>query len=170
MKKVFLVCLQIVFLLNQLVGNIVFANEINKDLDLYEISNKLKPFYTDGCTLFIDGPPFKPRLWRHCCVEHDLRFWFGGDHEDLNDANLRLASCVKDVAGDFWAQVIFRGVRVGKYSPIKHKTHWAWGWENPRHKDKLTQNEIIYVLDQLRKTSVNPEIIEDFIRRNFPGY
>ena len=43
---------------------------------------ELKPFATDYCTLYVEGTRSQPNLWRHCCVEHDLYFWCGGNLED----------------------------------------------------------------------------------------
>lgn len=130
--------------------------------------NSLKPFYTDGCTLFIDGPPSKPNLWRHCCVEHDLRYWFGGDREDAHNANLQLGACVKSVAGSLWGKIIYHGVEIGRYSPVKHPTHWGWGWETSIGHRKLDYEESLYVIAELRKTSVDQTLVEEFIKRNFP--
>jgi hypothetical protein len=135
----------------------------------HSLLNSLKPFYTDGCTLFIDGPSSKPGLWRHCCVEHDLRYWFGGDRDDAHQANLQLGACVKSVAGTLWGQIIYRGVEMGRYSPVKHPTHWGWGWEMARGSGKLDHDESVYVIEQLRKTSVDQILVEEFIHRNFPG-
>ncbi len=130
----------------------------------------LKPFQTDGCTLFIDGTPSKPGLWRSCCVEHDLRYWFGGSSEDMDSADLRLKSCVKQIAGESIARTIYTGVRAGHYSPIKNKTAWNWGWVLKREKVALNLEEITVAINELKKLKLDHEKVnvDDFIKMNFP--
>lgn len=131
------------------------------------VNNTLKPFETDGCTLFVDGTASRPGLWRHCCVEHDMRYWFGGDSTDLDRTDLRLKACVKEVAGSVWATLIYDGVRAGHSSPVKNKTAWGWGWMNARANTKLNADETIYIIEELRRLPYDHETIEIFIARNF---
>lgn len=131
---------------------------------------KLKPFETDACTMFIDGPPGEsPGLWKNCCIEHDLRYWFGGSQEDMNRADLKLRSCVQKLAGDTWAHLIYSGVRAGHYSPIKHRYFWGWAWMTKRKKSELTQAESKYVISELRQLTLQEVDIEEFIKSNFPN-
>lgn len=129
----------------------------------------LKPFKTDGCTLFIDGTNKAPGLWRHCCVEHDLRYWFGGSKEDMDATDVRLKSCVEKVAGSTWANIIYTGVRTGHHSPIKNKTQWNWGWSKKRNYQTLSKEEITIALTELRNLTLTEVNIEDFIEVNFPN-
>lgn len=122
---------------------------------------------TDGCTMFVDGTPKKPGLWTHCCEEHDMRYWFGGDQEDMDKTDLRLKACVKEVAGNTWAEIIYIGVRVGHSSPVKNKTQWSWGWNEKREDIKLDKSERDYVIEELRRLPYDHEVIEKFIKRNF---
>ena len=133
-----------------------------------EQKNTLKPFFTDGCTLFVDGPPGQPELWRHCCVAHDLRYWFGGSNHDLDKTDLKLKACVENVAGPVWAEVIYQGVRLGHKSPIKNKTHWSWGWMIERENKGLNLIESLYVIEELKLLPMDREFIDSFILRNFP--
>jgi hypothetical protein len=130
---------------------------------------KLKPFETDGCTMFVEGTKEKPNLWKHCCVEHDLRYWFGGSESDMDTADLRLKSCVQKVAGDNWAALIYNGVRVGHYSPIKNKYYWSWAWSVKREKVALNSEETQYVVKLLRNLSLKEISVEEFIKTNFPS-
>ncbi len=127
---------------------------------------QLHNFETDNCTMFIDGPPSSPNLWKECCVIHDLRYWFGGSNEDLNATDLRLKDCVEKKAGTNWANIIYRGVRAGHYSPIKNKYQWSWGWINKRPRSKLTIEESNLVRSELRKLSYSSDFIENFIKIN----
>ena len=129
---------------------------------------ELKPFFTDGCTMFIDGPRDQPELWRNCCVEHDLRFWFGGSAEDREVTDLRLKSCVEKVAGAYWANLIYYGVKTGQLSSIKSKTHWNWGWKQKREYGPLSAEEVSIVKSELEHMTVPEVDIPDFLKINFP--
>ena len=134
---------------------------------LSAFSNELQPFVTDYCTMFVDGTLEKPTLWRHCCVEHDMHYWYGGSIVNQSNADLHLKACVENVAGPIWAGLIYSGVRAGHYSPFKNKYKWGWGWVNPRENIELNKVEINYVLEELRRLPYSPEMIERYIKNNF---
>ena len=129
---------------------------------------KLKTFETDGCTMFVDGPKGQRNLWKHCCVEHDLRYWFGGSSEDMDAADLRLKSCVEKVGGKKWANLMYTGIRAGHYSPIKFKYRWGWAWSVRRKTTPLTQEEVVYVISELRTLNLDDISVDEFIKTNFP--
>jgi hypothetical protein len=129
---------------------------------------KLKPFETDGCTLFIDGPPNESGLWRNCCVEHDLRYWFGGSDVDMDATDLRLKSCVDKVAGATWASLIYSGVRTGHHSPIKNKYQWSWGWAKKREYKKLNPEEVNVVKAELKLLNLPQVDMPEFLKFYFP--
>jgi len=128
----------------------------------------LKPFFTDGCTLFLEGPKDRPNLWRHCCIEHDLRYWFGGTKDNRDATDLRLKSCIDKVAGSNWARVIYYGVKTGHLSPIKNKTQWNWGWKEKRDYGPLTSDEVSAVKRQLSHMTVPEVDMAEFLKINFP--
>jgi hypothetical protein len=128
----------------------------------------LKPYVTDGCTGFAEGTKKDPNLWAHCCAEHDLRYWFGGSDDDMDYADLSLRACVREVAGEKWARIIYDGVIAGHSSPIKNKYHWSWGWKPKRKNLPLTEDEIDYVKVELHRLPMDPESIEEFIAKYLP--
>jgi hypothetical protein len=130
--------------------------------------SKLRAFKTDGCTLFVDGTSSKPDLWKHCCISHDLRYWFGGTEEEMDEADTRLKLCVEKAAGPRWAILIYNGVRAGHYSPIKNKYQWAWAWSPKRSFQKLSAKEIEYVIAELKGMQVPEVNMESFLKENFP--
>lgn len=97
-----------------------------------------------------------------------MRYWFGGSDTDMDTTDLRLKECVKNVAGSYWAELIYKGVRAGHSSPVKNKTHWSWGWETERPNQNLSSEETNYVIHELRRLPYDAETIEAFISRNFP--
>lgn len=130
-----------------------------------EDTRVLEDFVSDGCTLFINGPANHPDLWKHCCFEHDLVYWFGGTKLDKHLADLDLRSCVKKVAGNFWANLMYTGVKFNDYSPIKFKYVWGWGWNPKRPKDPFTESETRYIIEQLYTLNLDPEYTEMFIQK-----
>jgi hypothetical protein len=125
----------------------------------------LKPFQSDGCTMFMDGPVGKPNLWKHCCFEHDLRYWFGGSDQQMKQTDLFLKACVKDAADGFWAGLIYNGVVAGHSSPVKSKYHWSWAWEPKREEKELSVSEKIYVESELAKLGLDPKYLQEFIKK-----
>lgn len=124
----------------------------------------LHKFVTDYCTYFPEGTPNKPNLWKDCCISHDLSYWVGGDKEDQDEADLRLKKCVTGKAGNFYGSLMYRGVRMGHYSPIKNKYRWSWGWQiKDRVFQSLTDEEKTLVKQIVRKSKIKPSLIDKFI-------
>lgn len=109
---------------------------------------ELRPFVTDGCTLFPEGTRREPQLWEICCYEHDLRFWAGGSKQNRNRADTRLRECVKDMGAELTADLMYIGVRLGRLSPVKlpAKT-WGNAWKRPGYR-KFTYED----LDRVKKS------------------
>lgn len=114
-------------------------------------SSKLIPFSTDFCTAYPEGTFSHPNLWAKCCVEHDLFLWAGGSKKDRNEVDKNLKRCVAGTGATIHSKLIYFGVRLGSYSPIKFKGKlWGNGW-NPRRKDApLTKEEISFIEDFLK--------------------
>ena len=144
---------------------LLFVLSISIFANAQETPKVLQTFEDDGCTQFIDGPSNKPDLWAHCCFEHDLRYWFGGTKQDKKFSDIQLRECVKDVAGNFWANLIYNGVTLGGFSPVKFKYVWSWGWEPKRDNVSLTSDETTYVMERINELQLEPEFKETFIRK-----
>lgn len=128
-------------------------------------SEGLQKFETDYCTLFVNGTPKHPNLWKHCCFEHDLRYWFGGTLVDRNTADSYLKQCVYNVAGSFWANLIYDGVKIGHKSPVKNRHHWGWGWTPLRENTPLNNSEKVIIRDNLFQLNLSEDYIEQFINK-----
>lgn len=119
--------------------------------------------------MYPDGTSDHPTLWKHCCFEHDLRYWVGGSKTEQKIADLRLKQCVSRVAGEFQGKLMYTGIRLGHLSPIKSKWHWNWGWRQGRKNfAPLSEKETEVALIELRQLDLPTEYIENFIIRNFP--
>lgn len=89
----------------------------------------LKPFTTDGCSMWLDGTPERPHLWRHCCVAHDLDYWQGGTEEQRLKSDERIRACVSKAQGKAMADYMYANVRWGG-SPYWMTTYrWGYGWD-----------------------------------------
>lgn len=129
---------------------------------------ELKNFETDGCTKFVDGTIENPKKWYHCCLMHDMKYWYGGDQKAMDLADRDLYECAYDAAGEFWANILYMGVRSGHYSPIKLKYQWAWGWTHPRTKmAQLSNQEKEIAKTSLQKLNHDQKYIEQVIKESF---
>lgn len=113
--------------------------------------------------MFEDGTTEKPRPWRQCCVDHDLRFWFGGNEVQRDLADLRLKSCVEKTGHNFIAKAMYYAVRAGKYSPVKNKFKWGWGWKPFIGYKDLTSAQKIIVKTKLAELKLDPAYLKEFI-------
>lgn len=144
-----------------------FITGIFLNINFAVYANDLKPFSTDLCTGYPEGPVNEPMKWAHCCIVHDLNYWVGGTTHDRLAADYELKNCVAETGEISQAQIIFLGVRMGYYSPyhIKDK-RWGNGWAdvNRDHYIGLSQPEIEITRQTLiHDQSVNTDIIDNFI-------
>lgn len=106
----------------------------------------LRPFTTDGCSMWIDGPPKAPYLWRHCCVAHDKAYWVGGEEPLRAAADRALQACIADLAGDGMANYMYFFVSTGGSPLWLTPYRWGYGWNymeagKPRGYKLLTESE-----------------------------
>jgi len=121
---------------------------------LYTLSSlalgaELKPFTTDGCSIFPDGTPNQKSLWIECCIRHDLAYWKGGTYDQRLEADQSLVTCVSQVGEPEIAQLMLAGVRVGgsPYFPTTYR--WGYGWPYPRGYKALSNDENLEVQQML---------------------
>jgi hypothetical protein len=106
----------------------------------------LKPFTTDGCSVWVDGTPKQPYLWRHCCVAHDRAYWKGGTEVERKLADTNLQACVADLGGNGMANYMFFFVTTGGSPLWLTPYRWGYGWDyldkgKPRGYRVLTESE-----------------------------
>lgn len=92
-------------------------------------ANELKPFTTDGCSLWMDGTLEQPNLWRHCCVAHDLDYWKGGSEEQRKKADENIQACVNEAQGSGMANYMYKNVRWGGSPYWMNYYRWGYGWD-----------------------------------------
>ncbi len=113
-------------------------------------ADELKPFTTDGCSMFPEGTNDEAFLWHSCCVEHDFAYWKGGTEEDRALADETLRACVERAGEPNIASMMHTGVRMGG-SPIWPTSYrWGYGWPYPRWYGPLTDEEIAQVLEVMK--------------------
>jgi len=105
-------------------------------------SPTLKPFTTDGCSLFPNGTLSQQKLWLRCCIDHDRAYWRGGTRNERKTADLRLQQCVAQVGEPRIAELMLAGVRIGgsPYWPTPFR--WGYGWPYGRGYKALSTEEV----------------------------
>jgi hypothetical protein len=104
-------------------------------------AERIKPFISDGCSVFPDGTFEQKELWLSCCTLHDYAYWQGGTYEERLVADKQLSQCVYNVGEPQIAKLMLAGVRVGgsPYFPTSYR--WGYGWPYPRWYKTLTEAE-----------------------------
>lgn len=102
----------------------------------------LRPFVSDGCSLFPDRAPASKADWCGCCLVHDLAYWKGGTEEERLQADLQLRDCVLASTGDkALAETMLAGVRVGGAPQLQTPFRWGYGWPRGRGYQALSDQE-----------------------------
>jgi hypothetical protein len=104
-------------------------------------SPKLRPFTTDGCSLFPDGTSQAKDAWLQCCEAHDRRYWMGGTEEDRMSADLDLRACVAATGRPELADWMLKGTRAGGGPYVPAGFRWGYGWRYLRGYKRLTDDE-----------------------------
>ncbi|MDH5414024.1 MAG: hypothetical protein OEW87_07795 [Flavobacteriaceae bacterium] len=125
---------------------------------------QIKTFKTDGCTGFPEGSISSPRIWHHCCIKHDMAYYLAGTIKDRSQADLRLKQCVSKAAGRFYGELMYRGVVIGHYSPIKTSTRWGWAWNKRPYFETLNKEQFDQAIEGLYKSNADTKLITDFIK------
>lgn len=120
-----------------------------------------RSFVTDGCTGYPDG------TWRECCVQHDLALWAGGTSLERELADRELKSCVEEHGGQLQANLMWLGVRIGSYSPVKLPgKQWGNAWGDETRVTPLTRLEVEHLEHTLyQQGQLDAETIDEFITR-----
>lgn len=112
-------------------------------------ADTLKPFTSDGCSVFPDGTFAHNTLWLKCCTQHDFEYWQGGTYQQRLDSDRKLKSCVSNVGQPEIAALMLAGVRVGGTPYLPTSFRWGYGWSYPRFYGPLSKDE----LEQVHKLS-----------------
>lgn len=119
----------------------------------------LKPFISDGCTLFPNGTVENNKLWLHCCVAHDIDYWKGGTQQQRLASDKRLQACVTRLGEAEIATLMLVGVRIGGSPYIPTPYRWGYGWPYARFYNPLSSAENQLVKQYLQ--NVTPQLIID---------
>lgn len=106
----------------------------------------LKPFSSDGCSLFPDGTAKDRALWCGCCFTHDIAYWQGGTAAEREKADIALRDCVLERTKDKKiAETMYAGVRAGGHPVSVMWYRWGYGWPAGRGYQALTYAEKLWV-------------------------
>ena len=119
-------------------------------------ANQIKPFTTDGCSLFPDGTFKDKAQWRDACIEHDIYYWQGGIKKDRKQADLQLRQSILEKTGDkHLAKAVYDAVRVWGSPVFPSWYRWGYGWTYGRGYSPLTEEEQRQVEESLRAYQLN---------------
>ena len=105
--------------------------------------SELRPFASDGCSLFPDSSIITGDDWCSCCFEHDIAYWKGGTEAEREAADRALQACVVAKTGDeLLGFAMYEGVRAGGSPYFYNWYRWGYGWEYGRNYQALTPDAI----------------------------
>ncbi|MGB0721009.1 MAG: FAD-binding oxidoreductase [Gammaproteobacteria bacterium] len=113
------------------------------------VADQLKPFTTDGCSVFPDGDLEDNTKWMECCMRHDFAYWKGGTFDDRERADEGLKQCVSDLGEENLSIVMHLGVRLGGSPFYPTGYRWGYGWPYLRGYEPLSSDERQQVVDRL---------------------
>ncbi len=115
------------------------------------LADQLKPFTTDGCSMFPDGTYQQQSLWMECCIRHDIAYWQGGTEAQRLAADEALEACVSQVGEPKIAKLMLAGVRMGgsPYFPTSYR--WGYGWSYRRGYEPLSDIEKKQVAEEVQR-------------------
>jgi hypothetical protein len=125
------------------------------------VASEIKPFTSDGCSIFPDGTSDQQSLWLDCCIRHDINYWKGGNYEDRLNADLSLEQCVNRLGESQVANIMLSGVRVGGSPYFPTSLRWGYGWPFPRGYKALSSKEQLQVKNELEKLQILIKSISD---------
>jgi len=112
---------------------------------------EIRPFSSDGCSLFPDGTLSDRTKWCDCCFTHDLAYWQGGSAEERLAADEALRDCVLARTADaVLARAMFLGVRAGGHPAFPAWYRWGYGWDYGRGYRQLSDGDKVQVDRQLQ--------------------
>ncbi len=119
-------------------------------------ATEIKPFTSDGCTLFPDGTIKERQKWCDCCFLHDIAYWQGGTEDERKTADEELRDCVFEKTKDkALSETMYLGVRAGGHPVFPNWYRWAYGWPYGRGYTALTDDEKQQVRGRLDEYYIN---------------
>ena len=129
------------------------------------IAAEIKPFTTDGCSVFPDGTSDHQSLWMNCCIRHDLAYWKGGTYKERVKADNDLKKCVENTGEKEISELMLAGVQIGgsPYFPTPYR--WGYGWSYPGGYKTLTAEERSEIKNKLEMFEVMIRHISDQLKK-----
>jgi hypothetical protein len=121
----------------------------------------IRPFSTDGCSMFPDRSPIGKADWCNCCLAHDLAYWRGGTAEERLKADHQLRTCVREAGRSrALAGLMHAGVRVGGVPYLFTPFRWGYGWSFGRMYQPVAEPEEVQATSlRARYIESNPDLV-----------
>ncbi|EPZ51434.1 hypothetical protein M902_3038 [Bacteriovorax sp. BAL6_X] len=133
----------------------------NGVLSKRSVDHYLRPFQTDGCSSISPQGTFNaPKLWQHCCIEHDVSYWMGGTLMEKITADEELKQCVSDVFSSIFGKAMQVAVYIGGNPSFHTGYAWGYGWNHIRGYHDLTIRDKNEISQKMPKDPQGQEIVE----------
>ncbi|MFG1482727.1 hypothetical protein ABMA79_11960 [Halobacteriovorax sp. HFRX-2_2] len=133
----------------------------NGVLSKRNVDNYLRPFQTDGCSSISPQGTFNaPKLWQHCCVEHDVSYWMGGTLMEKIKADEELKQCVSDVFSSIFGKAMQVAVYIGGNPSFHTGYAWGYGWNHIRGYHDLSTQDKYEISKKMPEDPQGQEIVE----------
>lgn len=117
----------------------------------------LRPYSSDGCSLFPDSSLIGSADWCSCCFEHDIAYWQGGTEADREAADRALQACVTAKTGNkALGRLMYEGVQAGGSPYFYNWYRWGYGWGFERKYQALSPAEKAQAQSLLDNYFANP--------------
>lgn len=124
----------------------------------YGDSVNIKPFTSDGCSLFPDDGVISQHDWCECCFVHDVSYWKGGTKEQRRLADEELKACVlRKTENEALANLMYSGVRFGGSPYFYNWYRWGYGWPYKRKYQALSEQELRLTNDMIDAYLTDPK-------------
>jgi protein tyrosine phosphatase (PTP) superfamily phosphohydrolase (DUF442 family) len=121
----------------------------------------IRPFTSDGCSLFPDGTIRDRTKWCDCCLSHDIAYWQGGTADERKKADEALRDCVRERTKDkALAETMYLGVRAGGHPAFPSWYRWGYGGNYGKGYTSLSDEE----KQQVRK------LLDEYRQKHPTGY
>lgn len=111
-------------------------------------NNILGEFATDGCSMYPDGEFMYSANWNHCCIGHDISYWYGGTRAEKNKADLELNKCVSKLTSGKHGRAMELGVAIGGSASWGFPWSWGYGWEKSDRYIPVSSNKSKMILSK----------------------
>lgn len=112
---------------------------------LLPLEEQIKPFRSDGCSVWPEGSKTNKTSWLKCCIVHDIAYWKGGTELEKEKSDHQLKECVEKNSSGVIGGLMEFGAGIGGAPKYKTPFKWGFGWKYGRGYLPLNSIEKAYI-------------------------